>query len=169
MGKIFLEDFHFVLDKQRKTSIIVFVRQDTAGLCKGSTADSDSVCEGSNPSPAAKKLCTYCGTEFFLDLRGPCVGAKNLTYREKTERQWKTTASQHSLSKSGQSGRKAYSAYHAFLWRRQRPAQQFLCVWNTAPDIGACIWRRQPAPHNLSRHDAGRFLHSFWNGCKAAL
>ncbi len=24
-----------------------------AGLCKGSTADSDSVCEGSNPSPAA--------------------------------------------------------------------------------------------------------------------
>ena len=27
--------------------------EDTAGLCKGSTADSDSVCEGSNPSPAA--------------------------------------------------------------------------------------------------------------------
>ena len=26
-----------------------------AGLCKGSTADSDSVCEGSNPSPAAKQ------------------------------------------------------------------------------------------------------------------
>ena len=26
-----------------------------AGLCKGSTADSDSVCEGSNPSPAASK------------------------------------------------------------------------------------------------------------------
>ena len=26
---------------------------NTAGLCKGSTADSDSVCEGSNPSPAA--------------------------------------------------------------------------------------------------------------------
>ena len=26
-----------------------------AGLCKGSTPDSDSVCEGSNPSPAAKK------------------------------------------------------------------------------------------------------------------
>ena len=35
--------------------IIVNVRQDTAGLCNGSTADSDSVCEGSNPSPAAKK------------------------------------------------------------------------------------------------------------------
>ena len=26
-----------------------------AGLCKGSTTDSDSVCEGSNPSPAAMK------------------------------------------------------------------------------------------------------------------
>ena len=26
-----------------------------AGLCKGSTTDSDSVCEGSNPSPAAKE------------------------------------------------------------------------------------------------------------------
>ena len=34
---------------------MVLVRQDTAGLCKGSTADSDSVCEGSNPSPAASK------------------------------------------------------------------------------------------------------------------
>ena len=35
--------------------IIVFVRQNIAGLCNGSTADSDSVCEGSNPSPAARK------------------------------------------------------------------------------------------------------------------
>ncbi len=26
-----------------------------AGLCKGSTTDSDSVCLGSNPSPAAKR------------------------------------------------------------------------------------------------------------------
>ena len=42
------------VDKPREICIIVFVRQDTAGLCKGSTADSDSVCEGSNPSPAAK-------------------------------------------------------------------------------------------------------------------
>ena len=41
------------VDKQEKTCIIVFVRRNTAGLCKGSTADSDSVCEGSNPSPAA--------------------------------------------------------------------------------------------------------------------
>ena len=29
-------------------------KQEIAGLCNGSTADSDSVCEGSNPSPAAK-------------------------------------------------------------------------------------------------------------------
>ena len=43
------------VDKPRKTCIMVLVRQDTAGLCKGSTADSDSVCEGSNPSPAASK------------------------------------------------------------------------------------------------------------------
>ena len=43
------------VDKQEKTCIIVFVRRNTAGLCKGSTADSDSVCEGSNPSPAASK------------------------------------------------------------------------------------------------------------------
>ena len=26
-----------------------------AGLCKGSTTDSDSVCLGSNPSPATKR------------------------------------------------------------------------------------------------------------------
>ena len=39
------------VDKPLKSCIIVFVLRDTAGLCKGSTADSDSVCEGSNPSP----------------------------------------------------------------------------------------------------------------------
>ena len=36
--------------------VYLFVRHERtniAGLCKGSTADSDSVCEGSNPSPAA--------------------------------------------------------------------------------------------------------------------
>ena len=40
-------------------SIIVKVfregHRQIAELCKGSTADSDSVCEGSNPSPAAKQ------------------------------------------------------------------------------------------------------------------
>ena len=42
-----------------KMSIIVKVfckgHSQIAELCKGSTADSDSVCEGSNPSSAAKK------------------------------------------------------------------------------------------------------------------
>ena len=34
----------------------LFAKQfNIAGLCKGSTADSDSVCLGSNPSPAARK------------------------------------------------------------------------------------------------------------------
>ena len=33
---------------------LVAVNFNIAGLCKGSTADSDSVCLGSNPSPAAK-------------------------------------------------------------------------------------------------------------------
>ena len=41
-----------------KMSIIIKVfregHRQIAELCKGSTADSDSVCEGSNPSPAAK-------------------------------------------------------------------------------------------------------------------
>ena len=44
------------LDKGNHFCIIVSVRQDTAGLCKGSTADSDSVCLGSNPGTAAKSL-----------------------------------------------------------------------------------------------------------------
>ena len=56
-----------MLDKWKKNDIIYLVRvrapppaegqknRNTAGLCKGSTTDSDSVCEGSNPSPAAKK------------------------------------------------------------------------------------------------------------------
>ena len=47
------------LDKLSGMRIIVFVRQNIAGLCKGSTADSDSVCEGSNPSPAAKKKVSF--------------------------------------------------------------------------------------------------------------
>ena len=56
------------VDKQGKTCIIVFVRRNTAGLCKGSTADSDSVCEGSNPSPAAteKSETVRFRTSFFL-------------------------------------------------------------------------------------------------------
>ena len=48
------------IDKFHLCDIIIFVRvtrtMNIAGLCKGSTADSDSVCEGSNPSPAATKV-----------------------------------------------------------------------------------------------------------------
>ena len=45
------------IDNSDLFCIIISVRcerTDIAGLCNGSTADSDSVCEGSNPSPAAK-------------------------------------------------------------------------------------------------------------------
>ena len=35
--------------------INMFAERAIAGLCNGSTPDSDSVCEGSNPSPAAKR------------------------------------------------------------------------------------------------------------------
>ena len=51
-----------------------------AGLCKGSTTDSDSVCEGSNPSPAAnflKRLIPQAGSlryQAFLDFCGNFTG-----------------------------------------------------------------------------------------------
>ena len=48
--------------------------RDTAGLCKGSTTDSDSVCEGSNPSPAAKSLEAEMLQGFFFPLS--CVSAR---------------------------------------------------------------------------------------------
>ena len=43
-------------------------QHNIAGLCNGSTADSDSVCEGSNPSPAAteKSETVRFWTSFFL-------------------------------------------------------------------------------------------------------
>ena len=44
-----------------------------AGLCNGSTPDSDSVCEGSNPSPAAKTGHQF-GAQFFC-IR-PCLQEK---------------------------------------------------------------------------------------------
>ena len=55
------------LDKCSEICIIVSVRQNIAGLCKGSTADSDSVCEGSNPSPAARRD-TALPCLFFVSL-----------------------------------------------------------------------------------------------------
>ena len=39
-----------------------------AELCKGSTADSDSVCLGSNPSSAAKEKQTILGWSVFLSF-----------------------------------------------------------------------------------------------------
>ena len=42
-----------------------FDAQQIAGLCNGSTPDSDSVCEGSNPSPAAKNRLSI-GQPVFL-------------------------------------------------------------------------------------------------------
>ena len=74
------------IDKPGKMSIIKSVRgTNIAGLCKGSTADSDSVCRGSNPlSPANKKqpfvyrqkaaFCTMCSlTETIGALRAWCL------------------------------------------------------------------------------------------------
>ena len=69
-----------MLDFPRKPDIITFVltreqnkksraQDKIAGLCKGSTTDSDSVCEGSNPSPAAKK--TTCKSKSFFSLYRP--------------------------------------------------------------------------------------------------
>ena len=60
-----------------KMSIIVKVfregHRQIAELCKGSTADSDSVCEGSNPSPAAKKpLVSYETGGFLLKTSKAC-------------------------------------------------------------------------------------------------
>ena len=43
---------------------------DIAELCNGSTADSDSVCEGSNPSSAARKKTKSISTwSFFSYIR----------------------------------------------------------------------------------------------------
>ncbi len=36
--------------------LFCIIKKFVAGLCKGSTTDSDSVCLGSNPSPAAKRI-----------------------------------------------------------------------------------------------------------------
>ena len=46
---------HFLCDKIVKHSAKSIFNLYIAELCKGSTADSDSVCLGSNPSSAARK------------------------------------------------------------------------------------------------------------------
>ena len=83
-----------MLDFHRKPDIITFVltreqnkkpraQSKIAGLCKGSTTDSDSVCEGSNPSPAAKaKTAETVATQQFRRfsfILFPAAPAENLT------------------------------------------------------------------------------------------
>ena len=68
------ENWQLVLDKCKTAGIITNVRQaNIAGLCNGSTADSDSVCEGSNPSPAAikrlQKRCSQRKPRFYWGFR----------------------------------------------------------------------------------------------------
>ena len=54
------------LDKGQKAGIIAIA---LAELCKGSTPDSDSVCEGSNPSSAAKNTKHPSGASYFYAYR----------------------------------------------------------------------------------------------------
>ena len=75
------------IDKFHLCDIIIFDRvtrtMNIAGLCKGSTADSDSVCEGSNPSPAAsfKRLQSLCLRSFFIFRQlQPFCRSKNIFY-----------------------------------------------------------------------------------------
>ncbi len=83
-----------MLDFPHKPDIITFVltreqnkkpraQNKIAGLCKGSTTDSDSVCEGSNPSPAAKfeTAETVAMQQFrrFSFILSPATPAGNLT------------------------------------------------------------------------------------------
>ena len=69
-----------------------------AGLCKGSTADSDSVCLGSNPSPAARKK-TILRNSLFLHK------TKEIRYfvTQKTIFIYKYTAVYNCFSSGGQS------------------------------------------------------------------
>ena len=62
-----------------------FDARQIAGLCNGSTPDSDSVCEGSNPSPAAKNRLSigqpvFLWFLYFLDcqriVKPKCYGGK---------------------------------------------------------------------------------------------
>ena len=70
---IFSRFFIFSLDNQGNLCIINMrlrdkseTQESIAGLCKGSTPDSDSVCEGSNPSSAAIKETSF----VYQDKRG---------------------------------------------------------------------------------------------------
>ena len=79
-------------------------------MCKGSTADSDSVCEGSNPSPAAKRLSAYAGSFFFC--HGSLIGIRTLTQIQ-----------------SGRSSRRLRRGFESFS-RCQKDSQQKLRVFS---------------------------------------
>lgn len=50
------------------TSLLVTFYPNIAGLCNGSTTDSGSVRQGSNPCPAAKKSDTFYVSDFFFSI-----------------------------------------------------------------------------------------------------
>lgn len=63
----------------------VKVAQDKAELCKGSTTDSDSVCEGSNPSSAATENRLFFEKTVFSCVQriAPAADAKVSAFRAK--------------------------------------------------------------------------------------
>ncbi len=66
LQELFLAIFSkIILDFAQKKDIIVFAVKNFAELCKGSTADSDSVCLGSNPSSAAKNSAGFFACRVF--------------------------------------------------------------------------------------------------------
>ena len=100
-GKIFGGIFDFFLDICSSFAIMILAlacgpphqqASQIAGLCKGSTADSDSVCEGSNPSPAARKpgqelfrrLLTWFCVPAFLVCLAVCIAGKHGSINQHT-------------------------------------------------------------------------------------
>ena len=81
-----------------------------AGLCNGSTPDSDSVCEGSNPSPAAKTGHQF-GAQFFVS--GPVC-------RKKAVMLWRYTLA--SGSYCGSADGRSISLQENADWRNPRLA-----------------------------------------------
>lgn len=68
---LFLKRCHIIVKAIRSKGVfqkrVNCEQLHNAELCNGSTADSDSVCEGSNPSPAAKEPQPKgCGSFFLL-------------------------------------------------------------------------------------------------------
>ena len=80
------------LDNFKISVIIISVVKNIAELCKGSTADSDSVCLGSNPSSAAKKkhfpkgsvsfcVCVRMDTTSFASLLATSFSRRLISFR----------------------------------------------------------------------------------------